>query len=156
MLGQLNEGWPLLEKILEKAIIARCAEMVGGSRQLLDITLDYAKQRKTFGHPIGSFQIIQHYFANMLVEIDGSALVVNNAAWRLSEGLPATQEVHMAKALVNEAARHTAALCMQITGAIGFTEDHDVSIYYKRAKGWEIDLGTTHCHLDKIAAAKVK
>ncbi len=151
MLGRLNEGWPLLEKILEKATIARCAEMVGGSRQLLDITLDYAKQRKTFGHPIGSFQIIQHYFANMLVEIDGSALVVNNTAWRLSEGLPATQEVSIAKALVNESTRHTAALCMQINGAIGFTEDHDVSLYYKHAKGWEIDMGNTHFHLDKFA-----
>jgi len=151
ILGILNEGWPVLERILEKATIARCAEMIGGSKQLLDITLDYAKQRKAFGHPIGSFQVIQHYFVNMLVEIEGSALVTNNAAWLLSEGLPATRQVSVAKALINEGIRHTAALCMQINGAIGFTEDHDVSLYYKRAKGWEIDLGNTHFHLDKLA-----
>jgi alkylation response protein AidB-like acyl-CoA dehydrogenase len=153
ILGSLNGGWPLIEKILEKAIIARCAEMVGGAKQLLEITLDYAKQRKVFGHAIGSYQVIQHYFANMLVEIDGSSLVVNETAWRLSEGLPATQQVHMAKALVNEGVRHAASLCLQINGAIGFTEDHDVSLYFKRAKDWEIDLGTTHFHLDKLARA---
>jgi alkylation response protein AidB-like acyl-CoA dehydrogenase len=151
ILGSLNGGWPLIEKILEKAMVARCAEMVGGAKKLLEITLDYAKQRKAFGHAIGSFQVIQHYFANMLVETDGSSLVVNETAWRLTEGLPATQQVHMAKALVNESIRHTAAMCMQINGAIGFTEDHDVSLYFKRAKSWEIDLGNTHFHLDKLA-----
>jgi alkylation response protein AidB-like acyl-CoA dehydrogenase len=151
ILGGLNQGWPFLVKVIEKATVARCAEMVGGAKQLLEITVDYAKQRKAFGHHIGSFQAIQHYFANMLVEIDGSSLVVNETAWRLNEGLPAIQQVHMSKALANECIRHMASLCMQITGAIGFTEDHDVSLYFKRAKGWEIDLGNTHFHLDSLA-----
>ena len=151
ILGSLNEGWIAIEKILEKAIVARCAEMVGGARQLLEITLDYAKQRKAFGHAIGSFQAIQHYFANMLVEIEGGSLVVTEAAWQLSEGLSAIQQVHMAKALVNESFRRAASLCLEIYGAISFTEDHDVSLYFKRAKGWEIDLGNTHFHLDKLA-----
>ena len=155
ILGSLNQGWPILEKILEKATLARCAEMSGSAKALMDITLDYAKQRKAFGRAIGSFQIIQHNFANMLIEVDGSSLVVYDTAWRLSEGLPATEKVHVAKALVNEGARHAAALCMQINGAIGFTEDHDCSIYYKNLKGMEIDLGTTHRHLDKIATAKL-
>lgn len=155
ILGGLNQGWKLLEKILEKATVARCAEMFGAAKALMDITLDYAKQRKAFGRAIGSFQIIQHNFANMLIEVDGSSLVVYDAAWLLSEGLPATEKVHITKALVNEGARHTAGLCMQINGAIGFTEDHDCSIYYKILKGMEIDLGTTHSHLDKLADAKL-
>ncbi len=155
VLGNVNGGSSVLEKILQKATIARCAEMVGASKALMDITLDYAKQRKAFGKHIGSFQIIQHNFANMLIEVDGSSLVVNETAWRLSEDLPAVNEVHIAKALVNEASRHTAALCMQINGAIGFTEDHDVSVYYKVLKGMEIDMGTTHFHLRKLAEAKI-
>lgn len=154
ILGEVNRGWPILEKVIEKATIARCAEIIGASKALMDITLDYAKQRKAFGKHIGSFQIIQHNFANMLIEVDGSSLVVNETAWRLSEGLPAANEVHITKALVNEGARHGAALCMQINGAIGFTEDHDVSVYYKVIKGMEIDMGTTHFHLDKLAASK--
>jgi alkylation response protein AidB-like acyl-CoA dehydrogenase len=91
ILGTVNGGWPLMEIILEKATVARCVEMVGGAKALMDITLDYAKQRKAFGHAIGSFQVIQHSFANMLIEIDGSSLVVYETAWRLSEGLPATK-----------------------------------------------------------------
>ena len=154
VLGNIHEGWDVLNKVLEKAIIAQCAEMAGGAKQILEITVDYAKQRKAFGHPIGSFQIIQHYCANMLVEADGILLMVRNAAWRLSEGLPATVEVSMTKVLTNEYYRHIAALCLQIHGAIGFTEDHDVPLYFKRAKAWEISLGNTSYHLNKLAGSQ--
>jgi len=102
ILGNLNVGWLILDKVLEKAVVAQCAQMVGGTKQVLEMTVEYAKQRIAFGHPIGSFQAIQHHCANMLVDVDGCSLVVNNAAWRLSQGLPATQEVAIAKALINE------------------------------------------------------
>lgn len=152
ILGNIHEGRAVLDKVLEKATVAQCAEMAGGAKQILDITVDYAKQRKAFGHPIGSFQAIQHYCADMLVEADGISLMVSNSAWRLSEGLPATREVCMTKALTNECFRHISSLCIQIHGAIGFTEDHDVPLYFKRAKAWEISLGTTSFHLDKLAS----
>ncbi len=153
MLGELNKGWVILDKVLEKAAVAQCAEMVGGARQAMAITLDYAKQRKTFGHPIGSYQAIQHYCSNMLVDVDGCSLVMYNAAWRLSQGLPATEEVAMAKVLLNESFKRVAATCIQIHGAIGFAEDHDVSLYVKLAKTWEASFGGTDFHLDKIAKA---
>jgi alkylation response protein AidB-like acyl-CoA dehydrogenase len=124
--------------------------MAGGARQILEITLNYAKERKTFGHTIGSYQALQHHFANMLVKSDSIALMVYNTAWRLNEGLQATQEVAMTKALANEFFREIAALCIQIHGAIGFTEDYDAQLYFKRAKAWEITLGSTDFHLDKI------
>jgi alkylation response protein AidB-like acyl-CoA dehydrogenase len=151
VLGNVHEGWAVLDRVLEKAIVARCAEMAGGAKRALEITVDYAKQRRAFGHPIGSFQAIQHYCANMLVEADGIALMVYNAAWRLSEGLPAKREVSMTKALANEYFRHIASLSLQVHGAIGFTEDHAMPLYFKRAKTWEIDLGTTDYHLKKLA-----
>ena len=151
ILGEINKGWPSLEKVLEKAVIARCAEMAGGTRQVLEMALDYAKQRKAFGHAIGSFQAIQHYFANMIVKADGASLMVYQAAWRLDEHLPASREVAMTKVLLNEFFREIAAQCLQIHGAIGFTEDHDVQLYYKRAKAWENSLGSTTYHLDRIS-----
>jgi alkylation response protein AidB-like acyl-CoA dehydrogenase len=151
MLGNLNEGWTILHRVLEKAVVAQCAEMIGGAKQVLEMTVEYAKQRMAFGHHIGSFQAIQHYCANMLVDVDGCSLVVYNAAWRLSEGLPAAREVAMAKALISERFKRVAALGIQIHGAIGFTEDHDLPLYFKRAKAWEINLGDTNFHLDKIA-----
>jgi len=153
VLGTLHEGWPILEIVLEKAVVAQCAEMVGGAREVLEMTVEYAKERMAFGHPIGSFQAIQHYCADMLVDVDGCSLVTYNAAWRLGEGLPAAQEVAMAKSLVNERFKRIAALGIQIHGAIGFTEEHDLHLYFKRAKAWEINLGDTCFHLDRIAKA---
>jgi len=151
VIGNVNEGWNVLNKVLEKATIARCAEMVGAGKQLMDVTLDYVKQRKAFGRSIGSFQAIWHYFANMLVEIDGSGLMVYNAAWRLSEGLEAIQQVSMTKALTNQSFKKVASLCFQSHGAIAFSDDHDVPLYFKRAKSWEISLGSTDFHLDRVA-----
>ncbi len=151
VLGQPDRGWQVLEKVLQKATIARCAEMVGAARAIFETTLDYARERKTFGHPIGSYQSIQHYCANMVTEADGCELVIHNVAWLLNEDQPAEQEVHMAKALTNDSFKRIAALCLQIHGGIGFTEEHDLPLYYKRAKAWEIDLGDTEYHLDKLA-----
>ena len=153
ILSKLNEGWPILEKVLEKATVARCAEMVGGARQVLEMTVDYAKQRIAFGRPIGSFQGIQFYCANMLSDADASAFITYEAAWRLSEGLPVTQEVAMAKAWVSEKFVKTTTLAHQIHGAIGFCEDHDLPLYFKRAKAWEASFGGAELHLDKIATA---
>jgi len=153
ILGNLNGGWLILDKMLEKAVVAQCALMIGGAKQVLEMTVEYAKQRVAFGHPIGSFQAIQHHCANMLVDVEGCSLVVNNAAWRLSQGLPVTQDVAIAKALTNEMFKRITALGIQIHGAIGFTQDHDLPLYFKRAKAWEISLGNTVFHLDKIAKA---
>jgi alkylation response protein AidB-like acyl-CoA dehydrogenase len=151
LIGELDKGWQILEKALQKATVARCAEMIGASRQIFEMSVDYAKQRKTFGHPIGSYQAIQHYLANMVTEVDGSELMINNAAWRLSEGLEADTEVAMAKAVISDSYKHIAVLGLQIHGAIGFTADHDLPVYYKRAKAWEISLGDSYYHLKKLA-----
>jgi alkylation response protein AidB-like acyl-CoA dehydrogenase len=151
VLGQPEKGWPVLKKVLQKATIARCAEMIGAARAIFEITLEYAKERKTFGHPIGSYQAIQHYCANMVTEADGCELLIHNIAWHLTEGQPMEQEIHIAKAMINESFKRIAALSLQIHGGIGFTEDHDLPLYYKRAKTWEVDLGDSDYHLEKLA-----
>ncbi len=151
ILGKLDEGWPILEKVLEKATVARCAEMIGGAKQVLEMTVDYAKQRVAFGRPIGSFQGIQFYCANMLTDVDACSFITYEAAWRLTEGLPATQEVAMAKAWASEKFREIATLSHRIHGAIGFCEDHDLPLYFKRAKAWETSFGDANFHLDRIA-----
>jgi 3-oxocholest-4-en-26-oyl-CoA dehydrogenase beta subunit len=154
ILGNVHEGWTILDRALDKTVIAQCAEMVGGAKQILEITVDYAKNRNAFGHPIGSFQSIQHYCANMLVKAEGSSLMVYNAAWRLSEGMPAAREAAMTKALVNEYYRQIAANCIQIHGAIGFTDEHVASLYFKKAKALENFMGSTDYHLGRIANAE--
>jgi 3-oxocholest-4-en-26-oyl-CoA dehydrogenase beta subunit len=151
VLGEIGQGWPILRKILEKATVAQCAEMAGGARQILEMTLEYAKQRKAFGRAIGSFQIIKHYFSDMLVSTDGSSLMVYNTAWRLDEKLPSSRNVSMTKVLMNECFHDVTKHCTQILGAIGFSEDYDAQLYFKRAKTRENCLGSTMYHLDRIS-----
>ena len=153
MLGQVNKGWPIVEKVLEKATVGKCAEMVGGAQQVLDMTVSYAKERIQFGRPIGSFQAIQHYCASMVTDVDGSRFTTYQAAWRVSQGLPAAREVAIAKAKVNDAYHRVTVLGHQIHGAIGFTKDHDMGLYYKRAKAAEVAFGDADYHREKVAQA---
>ncbi|MBE0415872.1 MAG: acyl-CoA/acyl-ACP dehydrogenase [Dehalococcoidia bacterium] len=151
MLGELNKGWGVVEKLLEKATAALCAQMVGGAQAALDMSIAYAKERVQFGRPIGSFQAIQHYCANMVTDVDGSKYVTYEAAWKVSNGLPATMEVSMAKAWVSEAYRRVTLLGHQIHGSIGFCMDHDMPLYFKRAKAAEPTFGDADWHREVVA-----
>jgi len=141
ILGELDQGWPVVQDALQKATVAKCAEMVGGAQAALDMAIAYAKERVQFNRPIGSFQAIQHYCANMVSDVDGSRFVTYKAAWKVSEGLPATMDVAVAKAWTSEAYRRVTLLAHQIFGAIGFTMDHDLHLYYRRAKASEMMFG---------------
>jgi alkylation response protein AidB-like acyl-CoA dehydrogenase len=139
--GRLNQGWKVIEEVLQKATVAKCAEMVGGAQAALDMAVAYAKERVQFNRPIGSFQAIQHYCANMVSDVDGSRFVTYKAAWKVSEGLPATMDVAVAKAWTGAAYSRVTLLAHQIFGAVGFTMDHDLHLYYRRAKAGEIIFG---------------
>ncbi|MBM3154171.1 MAG: acyl-CoA dehydrogenase [Chloroflexi bacterium] len=141
IVGKLNKGWPIVSDILQKATAAKCMEMVGGAQAALEMAVNYAKERVQFNRPIGSFQAIQHYCANMVTDVDGSRFIAYKAAWKVSEGLPATYDVAVAKAWTGEAYARVTLLAHQIFGAIGFTMDHDIHLYYRRAKAGEISFG---------------
>jgi alkylation response protein AidB-like acyl-CoA dehydrogenase len=141
VIGTLDEGWPIMKDVLEKATVAKCAEMVGGAQAALDMAVNYAKERVQFGRPIGSFQAIQHYCANMVTDVTGSRLITYKAAWKVSQGLPAAADVAIAKTWTSEAYGRVALLAHQIFGAIGFTMDHDIHLYYRQAKAGEIIFG---------------
>lgn len=151
MLGERDKGWPVVEKILQKATVAKCAEMIGGAQATLDMSVAYAKERIQFGRPIGSFQAIQHHCANMVTDVDGSRFITYQAAWMVSEGLPAVMEVSMAKAWVSEAYRRVTQLGHQIHGGIGFCMDHDMPLYFKRAKAAEPTFGSADWHREIVA-----
>ena len=152
ILGELDRGWPVVEDILRKATVAKCAEMVGGAQAALDMAVAYAKERVQFNRPIGSFQAIQHYCANMVSDVDGSRFVTYKAAWKVSEGLPATMDVAVAKAWTSSAYGRVTLLAHQIFGAIGFTMDHDLHLYYRRAKASEMMFGDGAYHRAIVAS----
>lgn len=151
ILGKLDHGWSVIQDLLPKATLAQCAHMVGGSQQVLEMTVAYAKERVQFGKPIGSFQAIQHKCANMATDVDGSRFITYQAAWKLNEGLNCALEVSMAKAWVSEAYRRTCAEGHQIHGGIGFIKDHDMQLYYRRAKASELAFGDADYHRELVA-----
>ena len=151
ILGELEHGWPVIKDTLDRAAIAKCAEMVGGAQASLDMSVSYAKERVQFDQPIGSFQAIQHHCANMVIDVESSRLLTYKAAWEISDGIPATMEIAMAKAWTSEAYGRVALLAHQIFGAIGFTMDHDMHLYYRRAKVGEVAFGDGDFHRAVVA-----
>jgi alkylation response protein AidB-like acyl-CoA dehydrogenase len=140
-LGELGRGEEYLKRLLQIAVVAKCAEMLGGAQQVLDMTVDYVKERVQFDHPIGSLQAIQHHCANMMIDLEGIRYITYLAAWKVNEGLPFSKEAAIAKAWASEAYRRISDLAHQCHGAIGFCEDHDLSLYSKQAKASEFAFG---------------
>ena len=148
VLGPVGEGWAIIERSVMRATAAQCIEMLGGAEAVLEMTVEYAKGRTQFGRAIGSFQAVQHHCARMATDVEGSKNIAYQAVWRLSEGLPAQKEVAMAKAWIGPAYRRVCGTAHQCHGAIGFTKEHDLQLYTRRAKVHELTYGDANYHKD--------
>ncbi|MEC9288230.1 MAG: acyl-CoA dehydrogenase family protein [Chloroflexota bacterium] len=148
LLGEVDQGWPILQRALERATAGKCIEMLGGAAAVVDMTVEYVKGRTQFGRPIGSFQAVQHHCANMATDVEGSRVVAYQAAWKVSEGVPAQREVSVAKAWVSAAYQRVCSTAHQTHGAIGFTKEHDLQLYTRRAKIQELNYGDVNFHKD--------
>lgn len=142
-----------LHKATRLAIVAVCAELVGGMQWVLETTVEYTKTREQFGRVIGSFQAMQHHCADMLYKLESARSAAYYAAWAVSVDDPgADRAVSVAKAYCSDAAREVGNLGIQVHGGIGFTWEHDLHLFYKRAKSNEILFGDARFHRDRIAA----
>lgn len=151
-LGADGNAAGALQSALEVAIVALCAEMVGGMQWVLDTTVEYAKTRQQFGKSIGSFQAVQHQCADMLLMTESARSAAYYAAWALTGGDPAASgAVSIAKAYCSDAYREVANRGVQIHGGIGFTWEHDLQLYYKRSKSSETLFGDAGFHRERIA-----
>jgi len=151
LVGSLHQGWPVVQRAIERAGIAKCCEMVGMMSRALEMTVAYAKERKQFGQPIGHFQVIQHYCASMATDVDAARFITYQAAWRISQGLLATREVSIAKSWMNEAFGRVITLAHQVHGAIAVTIDHELQYYTKRGKAADLTYGDGEFHRDLVA-----
>ena len=152
LLGTLDQGWPILQKVLNLATVSLCAEMVGGAQRVLDLSVSYAKERVQFGRPIGSFQAIKHKCAEMMLQVESAKSAAYYAAWAVDEDVPeAPLAVSMAKAYCSDAYRNTAGEGIQVHGGIGFTWEHDMHLYFKRAKYAEFTFGDATYHRELVA-----
>ena len=152
LIGMVDMGWPVLSKVLHICTAALCAEMVGGAQRVLDISVAYAKERTQFGRPIGSFQAVKHKCAEMMLQVESAKSAAYYAAWAVDEDVPeAPLAVSMAKAYCSDAYRYTAGEGIQVHGGIGFTWEHDMHLYFKRAKYAEFTFGDATYHRELVA-----
>jgi alkylation response protein AidB-like acyl-CoA dehydrogenase len=152
IMGAPGTGWKPLARVIDRATVGLCAEMCGGAQKVLDMTVEYAKIRQAFGRPIGSYQGVKHKAADMLVDVENSKSITYYAAWAMDEGVPeGPLAVSMAKAYVSDAYRRVSGAGIQLHGGIGFTWEHDLHLYFKRAKGSEFTFGDATWHRERVA-----
>lgn len=145
-----------VESAMNTAVVALCAEMLGIMQWTLETGVEYAKSRQQFGKPIGVYQAVQHQLADMFLMTESSRSAVYYAAWAVSENDPAAKlAVSVAKACCSDAAREVGNRGAQVHGGIGFTWEHNLQLYYKRAKASEIMFGDAVYHREEIARSVV-
>jgi len=142
LVGPRGGGFAILKRVLDRAKVGLCAEMCGGAERVLEMSVEYAKVRVQFDRPIGSFQAIQHKCANMLLLVESAKSATYYAAWAVANDVAeAPLAAAMAKSYTSDAYRVVAGEGIQIHGGIGFTWEHDMHLYFKRAKGSEFTFG---------------
>ena len=152
LLGELHQGWAPLSRVVARATVALAAEMCGGAQRVLDMTVAYAKIRIAFGKPIGSYQGVKHQAADMLVALENAKSLTYYAAWGLDQKVEeAPLAVSMAKAAASDMARQVAGAGIQLHGGIGMTWEHDLQLYFKRAKASEVAFGDATWHRERVA-----
>jgi len=152
VVGEVGNGWKTLAAIIDRGKVMLAAEMMGGAQKVLDMTVEYAKVRTQFGRPIGSFQAVQHKCANMMIDVESAKSAVYYAAWAVSnEVAEAPLAAALAKAAASDAFRRVSADGIQVHGGIGFTWEHDMHLYFKRAKSSEFTFGDATYNRELVA-----
>ncbi len=138
----------------DRAAVATAAELLGVGARLIDMAVEHARDRRQFGRPIGAFQAVKHLLADALVGLAFAGPVVYRAAASLADGAPdATRDAAMAKALAADAAVAAARTALQVHGALGYTWEHDLSIWFKRAHALALAGGDARRQRERVAEA---
>jgi alkylation response protein AidB-like acyl-CoA dehydrogenase len=138
---------------LDRIAAALSAETVGVSQKAMEMAVGYARERKQFGRPIGAYQAVSHRCAQMLLEVESSRSAAYYAGWCADaepESLPAAAS--MAKAYSSDAGWRVTTSSLQVHGGIGFTWEHDLHFYLKRAKTNELLYGSPREHRERVAS----
>ncbi|MBU2645312.1 acyl-CoA/acyl-ACP dehydrogenase [bacterium] len=151
ILGDLHKGWDIIDFIQQRSAVLKAAEMSGGVQAVLDIILKYARTRKQFKKPIGSFQAIQHRLVDLHSEADSLKNLVYEASWRIGIGNASRILNSMVKAKANQVYHQTCHQSIVMHGAIGWTEEMDIGLYHIKTRALIADGGHTDLHLENIA-----
>jgi alkylation response protein AidB-like acyl-CoA dehydrogenase len=152
-IGAPQSGWATWTEVLDPALVLLAAQAIGGARQALEITVQYAKDRHQFTKPLGAFQAIAHYLADAITTVDGGEQLVHEAAWAAAEGRPINRLAPMSKLFACRTYRDVTAMAQQVFGGIGFTLDFDIQLYFRRAKQLQVSWADTSSLEEAVAAA---
>lgn len=152
VLGELNQGWQPLCRVLQRAQVGLVAECVGGAQRAMEMASDYAKVRIQYDQPIGSFQAVKHMCAQMFTEVESARSMLYWASWAqdCDDDIEAAIAASAAKSYVSEAFTKVASKGIQVLGGTGFTMDNEMHLYLKRAKANQAALGTPAYHRERV------
>lgn len=149
-LGGAADGANILRWLVERATAARCMMQLGVTERALEMTAAYSRERIQFDRPIGSFQAVHQRAADAYINVEAIRLSAQEAVWRLSQGLPATEHVRVAKFWAAEGGQFAAYACQHLHGGIGIDKDYPLHRYFTWATQLEHELGSAKHQLDRL------
>jgi alkylation response protein AidB-like acyl-CoA dehydrogenase len=151
LVGGENKGWDVVLSGLQVERAASAAGNVGGAQAVIDLAVQYAKDRKQFGRPIGTNQAIAHMLADMQTEVEAARTLMWRAAWLVSTGQDALREITMAKLFTSETYVKIASLGMQVLGGFGYSAEFDMERHFRDSRAATIAAGTSQIQRNLIA-----
>jgi len=151
LLGEAGGGWSTLSKVINYGASGKSSEMSGAASKVMDMTLDYIKDRKQFDRPIGSFQAVQHHAADMAILTKVSTQFARKAAWKLSKTEESQIDVNRSKAYVSKAFHDICQISHQLHGAIGYTWDYDLQVFTRKMQHQKLSFGDADFHHKEIS-----
>tara|TARA_B100001996_G_scaffold382869_1_gene376049 strand:+ start:6005 stop:7132 length:1128 start_codon:yes stop_codon:yes gene_type:complete len=151
LLGEENQGWETLSQLFSYGASGKSSEMSGASSKVMDMTLDYIKDRKQFDRPIGSFQAVQHHAADMAILTKVSTQFARKAAWKLSNSDDSNLDINRSKAYVSKSFHDICQISHQLHGAIGYTWDYDLQVFTRKMQHQKLAFGDSDYHHKKIS-----
>lgn len=153
LVGPLDAGWSALEAVLTKVAVLQAAMILGAADRVLELTTAYTKDRVQFGQPIGRYQAVQYLVTDILLDAHLARLLTLQAAWRIDAGLDCRREAVIAKAAASKASAHLMRQAHEAHAGVAFMMEHDLQLYSRRAKHWEVNLGDARYNQELVAAA---
>ncbi len=151
LIGNMNKGWAPLKDAITKAIPVLCAYKVGGCQTIFDMTLEYSRDRIQFGRPIGRFQRVQDMIIEMVNHADSARWTTYEALWKLDTKKPASESIHLAKAVTSEAYWQICTLGHRVFSGISYSMEHSLSFHTRTSRHLYNYLGDPAYHRQKIA-----
>jgi 3-oxocholest-4-en-26-oyl-CoA dehydrogenase beta subunit len=153
LVGEDGGGWAAISAAMTKAAVLQTATIVGAARAVLAMTNQYAKDRNQFGGPIGRYQAVQYMVTNILIDLHRADLLVKQAIFRIGTGHPYEREAAIAVAFGKRASAHLHREAHEVHAGVAFMLEHDLTLFSRRAKFWENNLGDARYYEEQVAAA---